>query len=125
MMRKFAFLIALSAVLLPALLTAPVDAAFNPFGKACDGVNSEVCNVSAENPVSGEGGVLLSAVQILSFVVGVAAVIMLIYGGFKYVTSNGDPNGISTAKNTILYAIVGVLLFLVSQSIVLFVINRL
>ncbi len=63
-------------------------------------------------------------INILSFIVGVAAVIMIIIGGFKYVTSNGDANSITGAKNTILYAIIGLVIVAMAQVIVQFVIGK-
>lgn len=64
------------------------------------------------------------AVNILSILVGVAAVIMIIIGGLKYITSNGDSNAISSAKNTIIYAIVGLVIVATAQFIVQFVLNK-
>lgn len=65
-----------------------------------------------------------AVVNILSIVVGVVAVIMIIIGGLKYVTSSGDSNKVSSAKNTILYAIVGLVIVALSQFIVRFVLDR-
>jgi hypothetical protein len=66
-----------------------------------------------------------SIVNILSWVVGVLAVIMLIFAGFQYVTSGGDSGKIGNAKNTMIYAIVGIAVVAFSQTIVKFVIQKL
>ncbi len=66
-----------------------------------------------------------SAIDILSVVVGVIAVIMVIIGGLKYVTSNGDSNSISSAKNTIIYALIGIVVVAIAQSVVRFVLGKL
>lgn len=66
-----------------------------------------------------------SAIDILSVVVGVIAVIMIIIGGLKYVTSNGDSNSISSAKNTIIYALIGIVVVAIAQSVVRFVLGKL
>lgn len=63
-------------------------------------------------------------VGILSFIVGIVAVIMIIIGGLKYITSAGDANSISSAKNTILYAIIGLVIVALAQVIVRFVLNK-
>ena len=63
-------------------------------------------------------------INILSVLVGVVAVIMIIVGGLKYITSNGDSSAISSAKNTIIYAIIGLVIVAMAQFIVQFVINR-
>jgi len=48
---------------------------------------------------------------------------MIIFGGFKYITSGGDAGGVTGAKNTILYAIVGLVIVALAQVIVRFVIG--
>lgn len=60
----------------------------------------------------------------LLFAVGVIAVIMLIIGGIKYITSSGDPKGAESAKNTILFAVVGVVVALLAYAIVNFVLGQ-
>ena len=60
-------------------------------------------------------------VDIVSIVVGVAAVIMIIVSGFKYITSSGDANRIGSAKNTLVYALIGVAIAALAQFLVHFV----
>lgn len=65
---------------------------------------------------------------ILSVIFGLAGAVALIFiaiGGFRYIVSKGDPSGTAQAKNTILYAIIGLIVVIVSFSIITFVINRL
>lgn len=69
--------------------------------------------------------IITTVINIISIVVGIVAVIMIIIGGFKYITSNGDSGAVSGAKNTILYAIVGLVVVALAQIIVRFVVNRL
>ncbi|MDQ5943307.1 MAG: hypothetical protein QG675_75 [Patescibacteria group bacterium] len=57
-------------------------------------------------------------------VIGIVAVIMLIVGGFRYVLSNGNEKAISGAKDTILYAIIGIVVALLAYAIVNFVTGR-
>jgi hypothetical protein len=63
-------------------------------------------------------------VNILSVIVGIVAVIMIIIGGFKYITSGGDSNRVASAKNTIIYAIVGLIIVALAQVIVRFVLSN-
>lgn len=63
-------------------------------------------------------------INIFSWVVGAVSVIMIIYGGFKYITSGGDTNGVTAAKNTILYALIGLVIVALSQVIVNFVLDK-
>lgn len=65
-----------------------------------------------------------TAVNILSWVAGVAAVIMIIVGAFKYIISNGDSNALSSAKNTILYALIGLVIAALAQVLVQFVLQE-
>ncbi len=61
--------------------------------------------------------------DVLVYLVGSISVIMIIVGGLRYVLSNGDPKATGSAKDTILYAAIGVVVAIVSWAIVNFVIN--
>lgn len=61
----------------------------------------------------------------LLFIIGAVAVIMLIYGGFRYVTSGGDSSAVTSAKNTILYAVIGIVVAVLAYAVVDFVIDQL
>ncbi len=63
-------------------------------------------------------------VNIFSVIVGIVAVIMIIIGGFRYITSGGDSGNVTGAKNTILYAIVGLVIVALAQFIVKFVLSQ-
>ena len=62
--------------------------------------------------------------NIMLFILGAVAVIMIIVGGIRYATSNGDQSAVKGAKDTILYAVVGLIVALVAYAIVNFVINQ-
>ncbi len=77
----------------------------------------------------GPGGITLQAgitrtVNLLLFIVGVAAVIVMIVGGIRYVTSGGDPKNTQAAKDTILYAVIGIVVALLAYAIVNFVVTQ-
>lgn len=63
-------------------------------------------------------------INVLSLLVGIVAVIMIIIGGFQYITSGGDSGKITTAKHTILYAVIGLVVVAFAQTIVKFVLAR-
>lgn len=63
-------------------------------------------------------------VNLLLFIVGVASVIVLIVGGLRYVLSGGDPKNTAAAKDTILYAVIGIVVALLSWAIVSFILNQ-
>lgn len=67
---------------------------------------------------------LRKIINIASLIVGFVAVIMIIVGGFRYITSGGSDTGVTGAKNTILYAIIGLIIVAVSQLLVHFVLNN-
>lgn len=113
-------------------IPAPAVHADEVLTPACQGVsNSALCtnnNVTqnqSDNSFFGPNGVLTKAARIVALLVGVAAVIMIIIGSFQYIISSGDPTNIQNAKNTILYAIIGLIVALLAQAIILFVLVRL
>ena len=63
-------------------------------------------------------------VNLLTIIVGIAAVIMIIINGFRFVTASGDSNNITAARNGIIYAIVGLIVVALAQIIVRYVINK-
>lgn len=69
-------------------------------------------------------GIIKTVINIFSIIVGVVAVIMIIIGGLRYITSGGDSNNVSGAKNTIIYAIIGLVVVALAQFIVQFVLNK-
>ncbi len=71
----------------------------------------------------GDGGIFTTAVNLLLFIVGATAVVMIIYGGFRYVISGGDGSAITSAKNTILYAIIGLVIAALAYAIIDFVLG--
>jgi hypothetical protein len=68
--------------------------------------------------------IITTAINIFSLVVGIVAVIMIIVGGFRYITSGGDSGNVSSAKNTIIYAIIGLVVVALAQFVVQFVLNK-
>lgn len=97
-----------------------------PQDAICEGIGSAAgtsgCAERAEDTSINEA--LATVVNILSIILGIASVIMIIYGGFRYITSGGDASRVSSAKNTILYALIGLLVAFLAQAIVFFVIRR-
>ncbi len=88
--------------------------------EACNG-DTSICK-SADNTTLFE--IIKTVINIMIFIAGIIAVIMIIVGGIKYATSGGDSAGITSAKNTILYAVVGLAVAIMSFAIVNFVLDR-
>jgi hypothetical protein len=80
---------------------------------------------SAKENLFAPNGIFATVSNTLIFLVGAVAVIFLIIGGLRYVVSQGDAKNIEAAKNTILYAIVGIVVAVISFALVQFVINAL
>lgn len=73
----------------------------------------------------GDQGIFRQITNTILYIVGIIAVIMLIWGGIRYVVSGGDAKKVTDAKNTILYAIIGLVISFLAFAIVNFVINAL
>ena len=73
----------------------------------------------------GDTGVFKQVTNTILYIVGIVAVVMLIIGGIKYVISGGDSKKVTDAKNTVLYAIIGLVVAFLAFAIVNFVISAL
>ncbi|USN96550.1 MAG: hypothetical protein H6797_05830 [Candidatus Nomurabacteria bacterium] len=71
----------------------------------------------------GQTGMFRTITNVLLYLIGAISVIMLIIGGLRYVVSGGDSTAVQNAKNTILYAIVGIVVAILAYAIVSFVIS--
>ncbi len=89
-----------------------------------EGAEAARCDECPED-LFGEKGAFRQITNTVLFIVGVIAVIMLIIGGIKYVISGGDSKKVTDAKNTVLYAIIGMVIAVFSYAIVTFVLSAL
>ena len=89
------------------------------------GINSAECakGTGQSDSLTGESGVFVTVTNILLFIIGAIAVIMLVIGGIRYTISNGDSNAVTAAKNTIMYAIIGIVVAILAYAAVNFVIG--
>ena len=76
------------------------------------------------NDLFGPTGIFRTITNVLLFIIGAVSVIMLIIGGFRYVTSQGDSSQVTSAKNTILYAIIGLIIAILAFAVVSFVTDQ-
>ncbi len=70
------------------------------------------------------GGILKTVLSIVFSVIGALSFLTIVIAGFKYILSQGDPQNVSRAKNTIIYALVGLVIALVAQSVVSLTVGR-
>jgi hypothetical protein len=123
-----------AAILLPAMVLTiglavqpvPAQAAFD--NGLSDGASSAQGKDQQGDAASlfgdgGQGGIFRTITNVLLFLIGAISVIMLIIGGIRYVVSGGDSTAVQNAKNTILYAIVGVVVAILAYAVVNFVIT--
>lgn len=89
-----------------------------------NGPEGQDCSTQGTQAQDKVNVLITNIVNIFSVVVGIVAVIMIIIGGFKYITSGGDSGNVTGAKNTILYAIIGLVVVALAQFIVKFVLGK-
>lgn len=75
------------------------------------------------NPLFGPSGLLTQLAQWMVYAISIISVVMIIYGAFRYVISGGDSSATKSARDTILYAVVGLIVAISSQAIVTFVLK--
>ena len=112
------------------LFAAPLPATAGLFsGVDCnDSQNrqSAVCSSrTSQDPIAGQHGLLLKVTDIIALIAGAAAVIIIIVSGLRYVTAGGDSGKVSSAKNTLIGAIIGLIVVVLARTLVVFVVNRL
>ena len=104
---------------------------FTPAVSAANGIN--ICSNGNENSVycknknTGEtqvNGIIKTIVEVLLTAVGAISIIMIVIGGIMFALSSGDAQKAAKARNTVLYAVVGLAVSLFASAIVNFVFNR-
>lgn len=116
-----AFFIAISGslVLVPAIASADFKS------DACAGVTTVAGGATC---TAGSGAkiakIIKFVINILSVIVGFAAVLMIIISGFKFITAGGDASSVASARSTIMYAIIGLVVVAAAQAIVRYVLSK-
>lgn len=130
-MKKFlSILIAINIMAVATIFTSLPLSAADPTTPTLAPINiKDTCAVDPSNPAcTGAGTFDTTVVTIINFLMGAlatVAVVFIVIGGFKLATSSGDPNAVKSAKNTILYSVIGLIVSALSWAIVSFVISRL
>lgn len=88
-----------------------------------------VCNDnlagSDNNPITGPEGIATKGVQLFVFALAVTAIIVLMINAVRMITANGDANSVNSARNGILYAVIGLVIAMSGQVIVTFILSKL
>ena len=95
----------------------------------CNGANLQFTenpgsNCTNSNATQTINNIIHTIINLLSAVVGIVAVVMIIVGGLRYITSGGNDASVTSAKNTILYAVIGLIIVALAQVLVRFTLNK-
>lgn len=88
--------------------------------------SSKACGTptDGQSAETGLADIARTITKYFSIIVGAISIIMIIYGGFRYIVSGGDSGKVSSAKNTLIYALVGLIIVALAQLIVRFVVSQ-
>ncbi|GAC1500706.1 MAG: hypothetical protein NVS1B10_04490 [Candidatus Saccharimonadales bacterium] len=112
-----------SLALVPLAGTAFADCS-GTSSTAQDQVLNGVGQTGSDCSGSGVNSAISNIMSILTFVVGIAAVVMIIISGFRYITSGGDSAKVSSAKSTLIYAIIGLAIAVLAHYLILLTITQ-
>jgi hypothetical protein len=121
MRRLLLQLSVLAALFMPVMVPAAAAAACPDANSASTSKQQVLVGVGeTDSDCNGDAvpDLLHSIVNIISLLVGAIAIIMIIVSGFKYITSGGDSAKVSSAKNTLIYAMIGLAVAVLAQLIV-------
>lgn len=92
--------------------------------KICEGVGLASGDTGCADSSGSLQKIVDAVINIFSMIIGVVAVIMIMLGGFKFITAGGDSGKVSSARNTIMYAVIGLVVVAFAQFLVRFVIYK-
>ena len=90
-----------------------------------EGINTATTSEMKGKSIDGDKGLIKTVVNVLLWAVGILSVIMIIFSGFRYITSAGDASKTKSARSTLIYSVVGLIVAIMAWAIVNMVINRL
>lgn len=116
----------------PFALVPVASAQVNVQDGLCEGSTGQIsvdpasgqCESTGTGATEKVNSTIAKGLNLFSAVVGIIAVVMIIVGGIQYITSGGDSGNVTKAKNTILYAVIGLVVVALAQIIVQFVLGR-
>jgi len=89
------------------------------------GIDTATTSEMKGKSIDGDKGLIKTVVNVLLWAVGILSVIMIIFSGFRYITSAGDASKTKSARSTLIYSVVGLIVAIMAWAIVNMVINRL
>ena len=124
MKRLFVTAMLLLGFALPLTVPTATVGAVDVFDACRGAADTAVCKGRGDK-ILGADGILANVINLLLTIIGVVAVIMIIVGGIRYTTSGGDSGQINSARDTIIYAVVGLVLAIMAFALVNWVLGRL
>jgi hypothetical protein len=113
----------LAALTVPQAVSA-IDFLPSGSGDPCAVQPDAVACSGRDDNITGTDGIILQAAGLIAIVAGIAAVIAIIVSGIMFITAAGDSNKISTARNIIIYAVVGLIVIFLARTVVVFVVKN-
>ena len=89
------------------------------------GIDTATTSEMKGKSIDGDNGLIKTVVNVLLWAVGILSVIMIIFSGFRYITSAGDASKTKSAQSTLIYSVVGLIVAIMAYAIVNMVTNRL
>lgn len=127
-MKRLLIIIATIAALGTSLaLPVAASADYSVLGPSCSSASSAAAcsgQSTSSNPLTGSTGVIHNVTLLIARIAGVVAIIIIIYSGMQMVIGGDDPGKIKTARQTLIYALIGLVVIVAGQTIILFVMDR-
>ncbi len=125
-LARSSFITALAGML---LFATPYASALAPHfadarGDVCSGIGLVGNGGNCGDNGAAVGSAITAAINILTIIAGIVTVVMVIVAGLKFVTSGGDASKVASAKNSLIYALIGLLVVVLSQTLVHFVLTN-
>ena len=96
----------------------------NVSAQVSKGIDTATTSEMKGKSIDGDNGLIKTVVNILLWAVGILSVIMIIFSGFRYITSAGDAAKTKSAQSTLTYAVVGLIVAILAWAIVNMVLDR-
>lgn len=121
-MKRIRQILLASLVVMGAVAVVPSTQvqAINVFDQCTENPDAAVCKSKGDSA----SGMIQTVINILLYVLGIISVVMIVIGGVRFTTSNGDPAGVKTARMTVIYSVVGLVVAILSYAIVNLVVGR-
>jgi hypothetical protein len=130
LLASFALLSLLGIFTVQVALAADQDPLFHGDGNSnlCSGDanSSAVCqDKTSTNPLTGNDGLFIKITNIIAWVAGAAAVIVILVSAIRYATAGGDSNKVGSAKGALINAAIGLIVVVLARTLIIYVLNKL